>query len=198
MTSSRDATGFRTRCCHPRGVSAIPDQLTCPCSLGKCKPGARLVFGEPQHHGAALLLQALSSSQPPAKQARRRSQVKLSIYWILLQKKLNIVLVLKECFFSLSFCLFFLFFLNLVLTEQLAQPRRRGGQGLCDTNGVRGRGSASPQTMLFTANVKKTSLRTRHLQPLVLGEAAEMLERGKRPFPWERCNHRETFPSPRG
>lgn len=40
-------------------------------------------------------------------------------------------------------------------------------------------GSASPQTMLFTANVKKTSLRTRRLQPLVLGEAAEMLERGK-------------------
>lgn len=39
--------------------------------------------------------------------------------------------------------------------------------------------SASPQTMLFTANMKKTSLCTRHLQPLVLGEAAEMLERGK-------------------
>ena len=48
------------------------------------------------------------------------------------------MLVLKECFFSLGFCGLF-FFLNLVLTEQLlAQPRRRGGQGLCDTNGVRG------------------------------------------------------------
>lgn len=41
--------------------------------------------------------------------------------------------MLKECFFSLIFCLFFsfIFFLNLVLTEQSAQPQRREGQGLC-------------------------------------------------------------------
>lgn len=73
-------------------------------------------------------------------------QVKLSIYWILLQKPqhMNIVLVLKECFWSGLFCFFFFFLsLNLVLTEQGAGEGRAGRR---DGSGTAG------DVILFTAN----------------------------------------------
>lgn len=72
------------------------------------------IFGnsQPSVEGIPQLLAQLAPflpSAPPCrfKEAPRLSQVKLSIYWNLLQKKkknLNIVLVSKECSLSLSSC----------------------------------------------------------------------------------------------
>lgn len=131
--------GFAPDAAIPEGFPLFRTSSPAPAPSGNASLGRGLFSGSPSTMEQHCCCKPCPGPSP--RQSRHGDALKLNSPFIgSFYKKTQHCARVEGVFLFSQFLPFFsfFFFLNLVLTEQLAQPRRRGEQGLCNTNGVRG------------------------------------------------------------